>query len=116
MMRAHKASRPQGQESYYMNELPADARAYKRTPTFSADTVPASLLREHSTKAGTWGLICVEQGQLRYVIPQEDSEYCAVLIPGQHGVIEPRQVHYVALESDDTQFYVEFYRREANDE
>ena len=99
-----------------MNQLPADARAYKRTPTFTVHTVPASLLREHSTKAGTWGLICVEQGQLRYVIPEEEKAVSAVLGLGQHGVIKPRQVHYVSLESEDTEFYVEFYRLEANDE
>lgn len=39
--------------------LPPGAQAYKRTPVFTQDTVPAGLLRDHVTREGTWALIHV---------------------------------------------------------
>ena len=36
--------------------MPAGLAAYKRTPTFDQDTLPAGLRREHRTKAGVWAL------------------------------------------------------------
>src|SRR3546814_12863867 len=51
-------------------ELPLKAKPYKRTPSFTEATIPAGLLGDHSTKAGTWGLIRVEEGLLRYIVQQ----------------------------------------------
>ena len=47
---------------------PPDAEPYKQTRSFTEETVPATLLNEHSTKDGVWGLIHVEQGKLRYCV------------------------------------------------
>ena len=43
-------------------QLPLAAKPYKRTPSFTEANIPAGLLGDHSTKAGTWGLIRVEEG------------------------------------------------------
>ena len=87
--------------------LPSDVAAYKRTPEFSAATVPAGLLKDHATKAGVWGLIHVLDGQLRYVVP--DAGIDAVIDAATHGVIAPEQKHRVEP-VDDVRFFVEFWK------
>ena len=54
--------------------LPPGAQAYKRTPVFTQDTVPAGLLRDHVTREGTWALIHVLEGVVRYRVPGLDVE------------------------------------------
>eukprot|EP00418_Pyrodinium_bahamense_P028238 CAMPEP_0179155978 /NCGR_PEP_ID=MMETSP0796-20121207/76010_1 /TAXON_ID=73915 /ORGANISM="Pyrodinium bahamense, Strain pbaha01" /LENGTH=129 /DNA_ID=CAMNT_0020857509 /DNA_START=27 /DNA_END=412 /DNA_ORIENTATION=- len=98
-----------------MMSLPSDVKAYKRTRTFSCDDCPEGLLRKHNTKKGTWGLIHVEVGSLRYTIfdgnGDEGPDY--ILAPeGQPGVIEPTVYHKVELLSPDTRFHVEFFGSE----
>lgn len=90
-----------------MDILPKNLTAYKRTPTFTEDTIPAGLLRDHQTKAGVWGVIHVEVGELRYVIPSWDEEY--ILTPDQNGIVSPGVLHHVASVGT-VQFYVEFWR------
>jgi tellurite resistance-related uncharacterized protein len=76
---------------------------------FTANKIPKGLLKEHSTKAGTWGIIKVLQGKLLYTINEPSpAEY--VLDKDRVGVIEPAVKHEVAPLSDDLQFVVEFYR------
>ena len=93
---------------------PADMpvlESYKRTPTFTENSVPAGLLAEHSTKEGVWGLIHVTQGRLRYFITdprREPEEY--VLDPGtEPGVVEPTILHRVEP-MGSVEFQVEFLR------
>lgn len=90
-----------------MRTLPNHLSAYKKTPVFAWETVPASLTRDHSTKAGTWGLIHVLAGTLELRIPSTSE--LVRLAPGTPGVIEPEVPHRVVLEPA-TRFYVEFYR------
>lgn len=94
-----------------MSELPPGLAAYKRTPLFNEATVPAGLLKDHSTKEGTWGLIHVEAGRLRYfVTDSRRSSSCRDLIAGSApGVVEPTIVHRVEP-VDPVRFWVEFYR------
>src|SRR5690349_25044473 len=47
-------------------ELPEGLRAKRTTATWDAETVPAALRREHRVAAGTWGLLEVEQGEVRF--------------------------------------------------
>ncbi|RMX08091.1 DUF1971 domain-containing protein [Corticibacter populi] len=87
--------------------LPAGIRAYKRTPEFTQETVPAGLLRDHTTKAGTWALIHVLEGALLYVVPSEGFQQ--VLAPGKPpGVVRPQQLHSVKP-LGPVRFYVEFH-------
>jgi tellurite resistance-related uncharacterized protein len=66
----------------------ANAKPYKRTATFTETTIPAGLLGDHSTKEGTWGLIRLEEGALRYVVTDErrpPSEQ-VLTVAGEPGV------------------------------
>lgn len=86
--------------------LPSGLTAYRRTPVFDQDSVPAGLLREHSTKAGVWALIHVLEGRLRYRIL--DPAEVTVLEPGTPGVVVPQQLHEVAPDGP-VRFFVEFH-------
>ncbi|MEM7427699.1 MAG: DUF1971 domain-containing protein [Pseudomonadota bacterium] len=88
-------------------QVPDSAAPYKRTPEFTEETVPAGLLREHSTRAGVWGVITVTSGTLRYVIPSTGVD--ARLDPETPGIVVPEQLHYVAP-LGSVSFYVEFWR------
>ena len=92
-----------------MKSLPPGLVAYKRTPEFTTDTVPAGLLRQHNTKAGVWGLIVVVEGLLDYrILEPVIEEIC--LSPTLPGVVEPEVPHEVAPRPG-VRFYVEFHRR-----
>jgi tellurite resistance-related uncharacterized protein len=93
-----------------MTPLPPDVRAYRRTDTFSEETVPAALRRSHSTKDGVWGLIHVLEGRLAYRICDERRpELRTVLEPGAPGVVEPTIQHEVEP-LGPVRFFVEFHR------
>lgn len=91
-------------------ELPGGLRPYKRTPTFEADTVPAGLRAEHSTKAGVWARVVVLEGSLpfRFLEPHEEL---VVLTPERPGIVEPTRRHRVEP-GPGVRFYVEFHRAE----
>ena len=91
--------------------MPASVTAYKHTPTFTNETIPAGLRRAHQTKACTWGKIVILKGNLRYRILEPEPEEL-ILTPAKHGVVEPQVLHEVAPqeEGDEVSFYVEFYR------
>lgn len=97
-----------------MKELPADMVKYSQVPSkqgafFTAKKIPKGLLKEHTTKVGTWGVINVIQGQLRYQI-NEPAESVHILDADKKGVVEPQVKHEVAALTDDVEFFVEFYR------
>lgn len=66
---------------------------YRSTPVFDEVTLPAALRADHRTKAGTWGVINVLEGQLRltFVDPPEVE----MLLPGRPGLVNPGQTHFV---------------------
>ena len=94
-----------------MAPLPPSLVRYKRTPSFTEVTVPAGLLNDHSTKNGTWGLIHVEEGRLRYMVTdarRERGDF--ILTPDSApGVIEPMILHRVEP-LGWVQFHVEFWK------
>ena len=91
--------------------LPAGLKAYKRTATFSEDTIPPGLLSDHATKDGTWGLIHVEAGALRYAItdPRRPPSVQILTPEGRPGVVEPTILHRVEP-AGPVRFHVEFLR------
>lgn len=94
--------------------LPDDLEPYRRTAQFSEATVPAALRRDHSTKAGSWGLIRVAAGRLRYRItdPRRVASETLLTADGPPGIVEPTILH--AVEPDGpVSFHVEFLRRRA---
>jgi tellurite methyltransferase len=78
---------------------------YKRTATFTEDTVPAGLRKDHRTKEGVYGRICVEAGRLRYT----DADGERVLEAGDVALALPQQIHAVEP-LGAVRFYVEFCR------
>lgn len=95
-------------------QLPAGLVAYKQTPTFSAETLPAALQRAHTTRAGVWGRIVVSSGRVRYVI--EETGEAVVLSPGVDGVVIPQEPHHLELMDgpEPLAVYVEFLRPSAS--
>ncbi len=89
--------------------LPGDAEAYRQTKVFTAKSVPRGLLAQHSTKAGTWGVIYVRAGEVKYFLDGEAAPL-ATLQAGQRFVVLPEEVHFVRL-SADAEFLVEFHKR-----
>jgi tellurite resistance-related uncharacterized protein len=91
--------------------LPEGLESYKRTPTFTEASVPAGLLKDHSTKDGTWGLIHVEEGSLRYVVtdPRRSGAEGILTPDSAPGIVEPTILHYVEP-LGVVRFYVEFLR------
>ena len=94
-----------------MTALPSGLCSYKRTPTFTEGTVPAGVLRDHSTREGTWGLIRVEEGKLLYVVtdPRRLPMERTLTPEGEPGVVEPTVPHRVEPQGP-VRFYVEFFR------
>ena len=91
-----------------MKSLPANATPYRRTPEFTASSVPKGLLQSHRTKPGVWGKIVVLEGRLIYrILEPELAEHR--LDPEHQGVVEPAVRHEVQPLSD-VRFYVQFYR------
>jgi tellurite resistance-related uncharacterized protein len=88
-------------------QLPRGLVAYRQTPVFDEKTIPAGLLREHRTRPGTWGVITIVEGHLRFRLLDPPSE--ATLSPGHPGIVAPEQPHEVAPDGP-VKFFVEFYR------
>jgi tellurite resistance-related uncharacterized protein len=88
--------------------VPDDARPYRRTESFDEHTIPAGLLGAHSTKAGTWGRLWVEQGRL-VVWFEPPLSLEAAGEPGAPVAIPPQLRHQVRLRGP-VRFHVEFLR------
>ena len=87
--------------------LPPDVQLYRRTPSFTAATIPAGLRGEHATKAGVWAVIRVETGALDF----EDigTGETVRLREGDERVVAPASPHRVAP-AGEVGFHVDFYR------
>jgi tellurite resistance-related uncharacterized protein len=85
--------------------MPPDAREYKRTSTFTADTLPEPLRGSHRTKTGTWGRIVVESGALEYHVRGRVHRLAA----GDVGLVEPEVPHHV-VPLAEARLYIEFWR------
>jgi tellurite resistance-related uncharacterized protein len=86
-------------------QMPANAREYKRTATFTEQTLPDALSSAHRTKAGTWARIVVEAGELEYHTRARVQR----LAPGVAGLVEPERLHRVSL-LGPVSMHVEFWR------
>lgn len=95
-----------------MPKLPSDVVKYSQVPksgSFTATTIPKGLLKDHTTKKGTWGIIRVDKGSLEYTIVDPAISVFELKAPDR-GIIEPTRLHHVRALSDDLEFVVEFYR------
>lgn len=94
------------------DRLPEGLEAYRSTPEFDEASVPAGLLRAHSTKAEVWGLIRVLEGRLLYKVTDHRrvATECLLAADGKPGVVEPEILHQVEP-SGRVRFFVEFFRK-----
>lgn len=94
--------------------LPPGLVAYRRTPDFTETTLPAALRADHDTKPGTWGLIHVAAGRLRYrVTDPRRAPRERILTPDDTpGLVEPTIRHHVEP-LGPVLFHVEFWRAPA---
>ena len=94
-----------------MRDLPPGLTPYKRTPTFTEASVPAGLRHDHSTKEGTWGMIHVEEGQLRYRVTDARRDLSEQILTPETGpgIVEPTILHHVEP-LGGVRFHVEFLR------
>lgn len=88
--------------------LPDGLERYSQSPVFTPQNLPKALTAAHTTRAGTWGLLRVETGVLRFTLDTEPFTE-AVLTAGQCVVIEPEVPHHVTFELPG-RFQIEFYR------
>ena len=87
-------------------ELPDGLLPLRRTPEFTADSMPAGLRARHRTAAGTWGRIVVADGTLRYRVPGLGVD--VELSAGRDGIVVPDVEHDVEPRGA-VRFHVEFY-------
>jgi tellurite resistance-related uncharacterized protein len=87
-------------------EIPDGYSVSRRTPEFDEHSVPAGLLRNHTTKRGVWGRIIVTRGQVNYIVDGVDEVF--ELTPGVAGVVVPERPHRVEPVGAVT-FHVEFW-------
>jgi tellurite resistance-related uncharacterized protein len=89
-------------------EMPDDFAAYRRTAEFSENTIPESLLNDHSTRPGVWGKIHVIEGKLIYRVDALGTQF--ELSPGAPGIVIAEIKHHIEPVGP-VRFFVEFYRR-----
>ena len=85
------------------------SKPYRSTAVFDEQSLPAALQKEHRTKAGTWGVIRVIAGRVRYRILEPVSE--VVLDAAHPGLVKPEQPHMVTP-LGAMQMRVDFYDHE----
>lgn len=93
------------------NVLPLNVQFLRRTDEFTEQTTPTALRKDHTTKAGTWALIHVVEGALRYDITDDRRPaWSGILTPsGPPGIVEPTILHHVEP-IGPVRFHVEFLR------
>lgn len=75
-------------------ELPLRSIAYRTIGPFDAPTLPAGLRAEHRLKEGTWGLLELVEGSLRFLWDDERGGADEVAAPAT-VVIPPQVPHHV---------------------
>lgn len=84
---------------------PDGVAPYRRSPEFTADTIPGGLLRAHSTRPGTWARLHVLEGSLGFRDLVDGR--VTVLGVGIHALIHPQREHQVE-KIGPVRFFVEF--------
>lgn len=94
----------------FSDTLPPDQNLeyYSQSPVFTQETLPDKLKAAHAIKAGTYGLLRVINGALRFTLEQEPFTE-TVLTAGKQMVIEPETLHHVKFEQAGS-FQIDFYR------
>jgi tellurite resistance-related uncharacterized protein len=94
-----------------MAQLPDGLVPIRSTPLFTECTLPAGLRANHCTKEGSWGVIRLITGLLRYEVcdPRRPRSSVVLTPDGPPGIIEPTILHWVEPVGP-VEFQVEFWR------
>ena len=97
-------------------ELPEGLRPARTTATWDASTVPAALRRAHRVAAGTWGLLEVETGTVRFVAATDPP--IDVQVTREHPQPIPPELDHHVEPDEAARFHVTFLtpRRQPFDE
>lgn len=87
--------------------LPPGLECYSQSPVFTPETLPEKLKATHTTKAGTYGLLRVISGIVRFTVENSQTDY--IVTSGKQLVIEPEVPHHVQFELNGS-FQIDFYR------
>ena len=82
-------------------------KPYGSSPIFTEITLPDALRNEHRTKAGTWGLLRVLEGEVRLIFT--DSPKPLSVTVDNPAIIPPDAPHHVEVDGP-MRMQVEFYR------
>ena len=81
-------------------ELPAALRHVRDSARWDAETMPAGLRRRHRLGRGTWGVLHVDKGSLRF----DDDE-----VPAGSTRVIPPDVEHEVEPLGAAQFWIEFF-------
>lgn len=94
---------------------PTKRIAYKKMPIWTKDTMPKAVQKQHQTKEGTWGKITILKGRLALFYLDDEGKVMSStvfeagdLIP----FIEPQVWHRVQAQTEDVEWFLEFYCQE----
>lgn len=91
-----------------MKTFPEGLTHVRSTRVFDEHTVPAGLLKRHTTRADTWARVVVSEGAVTYRILEPEVEEVR-LDPNTVGVVEPAVPHELER-IGPVRFVVEFWR------
>ncbi|MGK2948748.1 MAG: DUF3565 domain-containing protein [Acidimicrobiales bacterium] len=109
--RARRVGRPLDCPLCDRAEMPADLQVARTTATWDASTMPVALGRAHRVAAGTWGLLGVEAGRVRFVAAT-DPTIDVLVTPAEAQPIPPEVDHQVEP-AEGARFHVTFLTRRA---
>ena len=91
-----------------MTDAFTPAAPYASSPIFDEHSLPDSLRNKHSTKAGTWGLLRVLEGEVELVFLDPPSQ--RLIMVDDPATIPPQSLHFVKLVGP-MKMQVEFYHK-----
>jgi tellurite resistance-related uncharacterized protein len=89
-------------------DLPLGSIAYRTIGPFDAQSLPAGLRAEHRLKEGTWGLLTLSRGSLRFVWDDEVGGSDELAAPA--ALIVPPQVPHHVEAQDSFALTIAFHR------
>ena len=88
--------------------MPKGAREVSRTKIFTEETIPDSLRKNHCLNKGTWGLLNVKSGALKYFL--QEVGIAIEVKQGQSAIIQPEALHHIIPDRRVT-FDISFYKQ-----
>ena len=87
--------------------LPSNLVPSGATPVFNEDTIPEALQQEHKLAEGTWGVLEVIGGRIRFVDLESLQE--KIISAPDRVTIHPVAPHRVVIEGP-VEFRIDFFR------